>query len=68
MNQYEKESNVKHRNKDKLAFKQSKKKQAERDQLVMPVDELPLEEIKHEAEDERNKKKTKNDSSSEKGE
>ncbi|MFC0470787.1 hypothetical protein ACFFHM_09855 [Halalkalibacter kiskunsagensis] len=65
MNQYEKESNAKHRNNENVAFKKSRKKQAERDQLVMPIDELPLEEINHEAKEERNKKKTKKDSSSE---
>lgn len=46
-------------------FKKDKEKQLERDQKVMPIDELPLKEIKYEEEEQRdkNKEKTKKRSS-----
>ncbi|MCR6097960.1 hypothetical protein HXA31_18905 [Salipaludibacillus agaradhaerens] len=49
-------------------FKKDKEKQLERDQKVMPIDELPLEEIKYEEEEQRdkNKEKTKKRSSTDK--
>ncbi|WP_010193746.1 hypothetical protein [Bacillus sp. m3-13] len=37
-------------------LKENKKNQKNRDQLVMPIDELPLEDIKYEKEEERDKK------------
>ncbi len=66
MENREKEKILEDRNNKDKAFKQDKKKQKERDQVLMPVDELPLEEIKQEAEEERNKKETKKHSSSDK--
>lgn len=47
-------------------FKKSKEKQKQRDQSVMPIDELPLEEIKREQEEERDKRKSKDKSSTDK--
>ncbi|MCR6105175.1 hypothetical protein HXA34_02595 [Salipaludibacillus agaradhaerens] len=49
-------------------FKEDKEKQLERDQKVMPIDELPLKEIKYEEEEQRdkNKEKTKRRSSTDK--
>lgn len=52
------------RNDKEKAFKENEKKQKDRDQLVMPIDELPLEEIKYEKEEERDKKGSKDRSSS----
>ncbi|WP_110928948.1 hypothetical protein [Bacillus massiliglaciei] len=53
------------RNDKSKAFKEDWEKQKERDQVVMPIDDLPLEEIKYESEEERKKEDTKDDSSSE---
>ncbi|WP_235864029.1 hypothetical protein [Sutcliffiella halmapala] len=61
----DKDKELLERNEKDKAFKEDKKKQIRRDQLVMPIDELPLEEIKYEAEEERKKKESKNRSSSE---
>lgn len=62
----EKEKILRERNNKLDAFKKDEKTQEERDQLIMPVDELPLEDIKYEVEEEKNKKETKKRSSSEK--
>ncbi|WP_253905585.1 hypothetical protein [Bacillus sp. THAF10] len=62
----EKAQELKRRNEKEQAFKHSEKTQKDRDQLVMPIDELPLQEIKYEKEEERDKETTKNRSSSEK--
>ncbi|MBU7591343.1 hypothetical protein [Metabacillus halosaccharovorans] len=47
-------------------FKKDRESQQEVDQLVMPIDDLPLEDIKEEKREERDKHDTKNQSSSEK--
>jgi hypothetical protein len=47
-------------------FKCDRESQQEVDQLVMPIDDLPLEDIKEEKREEKDKHKTKNQSSSEK--
>ncbi|UTR13260.1 hypothetical protein MM221_11435 [Salipaludibacillus sp. LMS25] len=49
-------------------FKTNKEKQMERDQKVMPIDELPLEDVKYEEEEQKgkNKEKTKKRSSTDK--
>jgi hypothetical protein len=54
------------RNDPTKAFKQNWEQQKIRDQVVMPVDDLPLKDIELEKEEERNKEKTKSRSSSEK--
>ncbi len=59
-----KEKTLLERNEKEKAFKENEKKQKNRDQLVMPIDELPLEEIKYEKEEERDKKGSKDRSSS----
>jgi hypothetical protein len=61
----DKDKAVLERNEKDKAFKNDKKKQMRRDQLVMPIDELPLEEIKYEKEEERHKESSKHRSSSE---
>ncbi|MCM3440319.1 hypothetical protein AB3Z07_06140 [Metabacillus halosaccharovorans] len=47
-------------------FKKDRESQQEVDQLVMPIDDLPLEDIKEEKREERDKHDTKDQSSSEK--
>lgn len=59
-----KEKTLLERNEKDKAFKKNETNQKKRDQLVMPIDELPLEEIKYEKEEERNKKSSKDRSSS----
>ncbi len=59
-----KEKELLERNDKDKAFKDNKKSQKDRDQLVMPIDELPLEEIKYESEEERDKEGSKDRSSS----
>lgn len=59
-----KEKTLLERNDEDKAFKEKEKNQKNRDQLVMPIDELPLEDIKYEKEEERDKKGSKNRSSS----
>ena len=59
-----KEKTLLERNEKDKAFKKNETNQKKRDQLVMPIDELPLEEIKYEKEEERNKKSSKDQSSS----
>ncbi|MEA3319091.1 MAG: hypothetical protein U9Q88_03610 [Bacillota bacterium] len=59
-----KEKALLERNKKDKAFKKNEKSQKNRDQLVMPIDELPLEDIKYEEEEERDKKGSKGRSSS----
>lgn len=66
MDNKEKEKILEERNDKSKAFKEDQKKQLERDQVVMPIDDLPLEEIKYEHEEERNKKETKHRSTSDK--
>lgn len=66
MDNKEKEKILEERNDKSKAFKEDQKKQLERDQVVMPIDDLPLEEIKYENEEERNKKETKHRSTSDK--
>ncbi|MDV2686322.1 hypothetical protein RYX56_18300 [Alkalihalophilus lindianensis] len=65
MNNKEKDQVLRERNSKSKAFKEDKEKQKERDQTVMPVDDLPLDEIKNEEEEERNKERTKDRSTSE---
>ncbi|WP_226683531.1 hypothetical protein [Sutcliffiella horikoshii] len=59
-----KEKTLLERNEKDKAFKEKEKNQKNRDQLVMPIDELPLEDIKYEKEEERDKKASKDRSSS----
>ncbi|TWI55874.1 hypothetical protein [Halalkalibacter nanhaiisediminis] len=66
MNNKERERVLEERNDKEKAFQKDKQEQKERDQTIMPVDDLPLEDIKQEAEEERNKDQTKNRSSSDK--
>ncbi|WP_280771442.1 hypothetical protein [Salipaludibacillus daqingensis] len=40
-------------------FKKDREKQMERDQSVMPVDEIPLEDVKYEEEEQKQKNKPK---------
>ncbi|KMK75331.1 hypothetical protein [Alkalihalobacillus pseudalcaliphilus] len=51
--------------KESAKFKKNLEQQKKVDQTTMPIDELPLEELKEEMKDEKNKEKTKNRSSSE---
>ena len=60
----EKVQSRKKNNPDK--FKKDRESQQEVDQLVMPIDDLPLEDIKEEKREERDKHNTKDQSSSEK--
>lgn len=66
LNNKERERVLEERNDKEKAFQKDKQEQKERDQTIMPVDDLPLEDIKQEAEEERNKDQTKNRSSSDK--
>jgi hypothetical protein len=66
MNNSEKDRVLEERNDKSKAFKEDWEKQKERDQVVMPIDDLPLEDIKMEKAEERNKEKTKDQSSSDK--
>lgn len=54
----------KHNNSER--FKKDRESQLEVDQLVMPIDDLPLEDIKEERREEKDKHDTKDQSSSEK--
>lgn len=54
------------RNDKSKAFKEDWDQQKERDQVVMPIDDLPLEDINMENEEERDKHATKQRSSNEK--
>ena len=62
----DKEKYIEERNDKSKAFKKNQEKQLERDQVVMPIDDLPIDEIKYEQQEERNKKETKHRSTSEK--
>jgi hypothetical protein len=62
----DKEKYLEERNDKTKAFKKNQEKQLERDQVVMPIDDLPIDEIKYEQQEERNKKETKHRSTSEK--
>jgi hypothetical protein len=61
----DKEKYVEERNDKSKAFKENQEKQLERDQVIMPIDDLPIDEIKYERQEERNKKETKHRSTSE---
>ncbi|MFJ7745541.1 hypothetical protein [Peribacillus sp. NPDC097295] len=65
MDNKDKDKILEERNDKSKAFKENQEKQLERDQVVMPIDDLPLEDIKYEHEEERNKEETKHRSSSE---
>ncbi|MDN4073848.1 hypothetical protein [Fictibacillus terranigra] len=65
MDSQKKQKELLDRNDKDNAFKRSRENQLERDQLVMPADDLPLEDIKDEKNEERHKDDTKNTSSSE---
>lgn len=54
------------RNDKSKAFKEDWDQQKERDQVVMPIDDLPLEDINMENKEERDKHATKQRSSSDK--
>ncbi|WP_035321942.1 hypothetical protein [Peribacillus kribbensis] len=62
----EKERYLEERNDTNKAFQKDQQKQLERDQTLMPVDDLPLEDIKEEMREERDRDESKNQSSSEK--
>lgn len=62
----DKEKYLEERNDKSKAFKKNQEKQLERDQVVMPIDDLPIDEIKYEQQEERNKEETKHRSTSEK--
>ncbi|CAH0344297.1 hypothetical protein [Bacillus sp. CECT 9360] len=64
MKNSEKDQVLEERNDKSKAFKENWEKQKERDQVVMPIDDLPLEDIDMEKEEERDKEETKNRSSS----
>lgn len=66
MDNKDKEKYIEERNDKSKAFKENQEKQLERDQVVMPIDDLPIDEIKYEQQEERNKKETKHRSTSEK--
>ncbi|KQU25940.1 hypothetical protein ASG65_15170 [Bacillus sp. Leaf13] len=66
MDNKDKEKFLEERNNKSKAFKENQEKQLERDQVVMPIEDLPIDEIKYEREEERNKKETKQRSTSEK--
>ncbi|WP_409294856.1 hypothetical protein V1498_17020 [Peribacillus sp. SCS-26] len=66
MENHEKEETLKSRNDKDKAFRESQEKQLERDQLLMPVDDLPLEDIREEKKEERDGEHSKDESSSEK--
>ncbi|MEK4010340.1 hypothetical protein [Peribacillus sp. FSL M8-0224] len=66
MDNKDKEKYIVERNDKSKAFKKNQEKQLERDQVVMPIDDLPIDEIKYEQQEERNKKETKHRSTSEK--
>ncbi|SFB93719.1 hypothetical protein SAMN05443252_10182 [Bacillus sp. OV322] len=61
----DKEKYLEERNEKSKAFKEDRETQLERDQTVMPIDDLPLEDIKMENQEERDKEDTKDNSSSE---
>ncbi|PLT33709.1 hypothetical protein [Bacillus sp. V5-8f] len=65
MKNSEKDQILRERNDNSKAFRENWKDQKERDQVVMPVDDLPLEDIDMEYEEERDKDDTKDRSSSE---
>ncbi|MGG0288530.1 hypothetical protein ABEY41_26230 [Peribacillus butanolivorans] len=65
MENKDKEKFLEERNNKSKAFKENQEKQLERDQVVMPIEDLPIDEIKYEREEERNKKETKQRSTSE---
>ncbi|OIK08699.1 hypothetical protein [Bacillus sp. MUM 13] len=62
----DKEKYLEERNEKSKAFKEDRETQLERDQTVMPIDDLPLEDIKMENQEERDKEDTKDHSSSDK--
>ncbi|MFD0048680.1 hypothetical protein ACFVHQ_05020 [Actinomycetes bacterium NPDC127524] len=62
----DKEKYLEERNEKSKAFKEDRETQLERDQTVMPIDDLPLEDIKMENQEERDKEDTKDNSSSDK--
>ncbi|MEB1809244.1 MAG: hypothetical protein LPK26_18460 [Bacillaceae bacterium] len=64
MKNKQKELELQKRNKKSHAFKEDWDKQLERDQMIMPIDEPPLKDVKLEEQEERQKKKTKQHSSS----
>ncbi|RFU62181.1 hypothetical protein [Peribacillus glennii] len=65
MKNSEKDQVLRERNDKTKAFKENWEEQMERDQVVMPVDDLPLEDIDMEREEEKDKEDTKDRSSSE---
>lgn len=64
MKNEQKELELQKRNKTSHAFKEDWDEQLKRDQMIMPIDEPPLEDVKLEEQEERQKKKTKQHSSS----
>ncbi|WP_180955143.1 hypothetical protein [Peribacillus deserti] len=66
MDNQEKEKILAERNNKDKAFRESQQKQLERDQTLMPVDDLPLEDIREEYQEEKDGEKSKDESSSEK--
>ncbi|MED3688032.1 hypothetical protein P4534_04170 [Peribacillus butanolivorans] len=60
MDNKDKEKFLEECNNRSKAFKENQEKQLERDQVVMPIEDLPIDEIKYEREEERNKKELNN--------
>ncbi|MFB7637847.1 hypothetical protein [Peribacillus butanolivorans] len=56
MDNKDKEKFLEERNNKSKAFKENQEKQLERDQVVMPIEDLPIDEIKYEREEERKRK------------
>ncbi|RFU70638.1 hypothetical protein D0469_05750 [Peribacillus saganii] len=66
MKNSEKEKILEERNDKSKAFKENWEEQLERDQVVMPIDDLPLEDIREEYKEEKDGEKVKDQSSSDK--
>ncbi|WP_409304485.1 hypothetical protein [Peribacillus sp. SCS-155] len=65
MTNLDKDKILQERNQKDKAFRENWQEQKERDQVVMPIDDLPLEDISMEYKEERDKEDTKDQSSSE---
>lgn len=64
MKNSEKDKILRDRNDKSKAFQENWDEQLERDQVVMPIDDLPIDEIKYENEEERQPEETKDNSTS----
>ncbi|PLS17593.1 hypothetical protein CVD28_11405 [Bacillus sp. M6-12] len=66
MKNSEKEQILEERNDKSKAFRENWNEQLKRDQVVMPTEDLPLEDIREEYQEEKNGEKIKDQSSSDK--